>query len=160
MRKSRLTKHLDHLEVEDLREEIIRLYDSFKDVRNYYAMELGTESERAKKYEQAKEKIASKFISRSRRRVRRPRVAQARKIMLELERHTVFPHEMIDVHLYACETALAFGERYQYSSTPLYNFISDQFSKAKDLVQESRLESEFEKRIEKIRHNLPKDLNL
>ena len=155
-----MIKHLDQLDVDDLREEVLRLYDAYKEVRNYYAMELGTETERAKKYSQAKEKITSKFVSRSRRRVRRPRVAQARKIMQELERHSIFPHEMIDVHLFACETAVTFGERYHYHSTPLYNFISDQFSKAKQLIEDGRLESEFENRIEKIRHNLPNDLNL
>ena len=123
-------------------------------------MELGTASERASKYARAKDMIASKFVSKSRRRIRRPRVSQARKILQELESHTIFPHEMIDVHLHACETALSFGEKYHYHSVPLYNFISDQYTKASKLIADGLLESEFDNRMQKIRHNLPNDLNL
>ena len=160
MRKSRLIKHLEQLEAEDLREELSRLYDMSKEVQTYYAMELGTEAERQKKYEKAKAAIATKFTSRSRKRVRRPRVNKVKLIVKELERHTIFPHEMIDIHLYVCEQALTFGETYYYSSAPLYNLIVDNYSKAQRLIEDHLMKEDYRDRVDAIHGLLPTDLQL
>lgn len=160
MRKTRLKKHLDQLGEDELRSEIMHLFEQSKEVKAYYTMELGSASEREKKYQEAKEKIASKFISRSRRKVRRPRINPAKKILRELEGTAIFKHELIDVYLFSVEKALVFGEAYHYSSDPLYNFIRQCYEKAHGICQEFQLLEDYQARMDQIIRNLPVDLDL
>ena len=160
MRKTKLIKHLEQLGEEDLREEILHLFDHIKDVKSYYAMELGSEADRKKRYDKAKADIASKFVSRSRRRVKRPRVNKTHQIIKELERQTVFPHEMIDIYLYTCEEALKFSARYQYVSQPLINLVRKYYQKAESLTIESAMEADFGEALRRLRIMSPLDFNL
>lgn len=155
-----MIKHLEQLGEEDLREEILHLFEHIKDVKNYYAMELGTEAERKKMYDSAKADIASKFVSRSRRRVKRPRVNKTHQIIKELERQTVFPHEMIDIYLFTCEEALKFSARYQYFSQPLINLVQRYYEKAKKLMIESAMEEDYGEALRRLSIMAPLDFDL
>jgi len=160
MRKSRLINHIENLEAEDLREEIVRLYDTLKEVKDFYKMELGSEAERQKKYEKAKADIASKFISRGYRKVRPPRVSKVRKLVKDLKLISIFPHEMIDIHLYICETALDFCYNRNFTSDPVFNLIRDSYHEGKKLILSSGLTDDYSSRLEKLEEDMPYEINL
>ena len=61
MRKSKFKKHIDQLEEDDLRDELLGLYDKLEEVRHYYQMELGSQEEREKRYVKARKEIEAKY---------------------------------------------------------------------------------------------------
>jgi hypothetical protein len=81
MRKSSFIKHINQLEEEDLRSELLMLFSKVKGVSEFYKMELGSEADRKKLYDKAKKDIASKFATKSYRRPRRPRIQKTYKIL-------------------------------------------------------------------------------
>lgn len=150
MRKTTFLKHLDQLGEEELRSELTSLYNSLKTVRQYYQMELGSRQEREKRYALAKKDIASKYKTKSLRKPRRPRIQKVKKILSELEKLSVFSHELIDIYLFDVETALGFARTYDYFTQVLYNNISLSFEKACKLIAQHRLEKEYAERCKNI----------
>jgi ribosome-associated toxin RatA of RatAB toxin-antitoxin module len=146
MRKSDLIRHLQQLSEDELRQEITTLFDAISDVKSYYSMELGTETQRLKLYNNAKIEIAKKFLTKSKRRPRRPRIQKLNLLLRNLESSSVFPHEMIDIYLYACECAINFKIDYNFKSVPLDNTIIKNFEKALDQIVRSRLKEEYQDR--------------
>ena len=57
--KAKFKKHLSELNIEELRHELLGLYDKVKEVKNHYAMELGSENDRKRLYDKAKSEIIS-----------------------------------------------------------------------------------------------------
>ena len=150
MRKSDLVKHLDQLDIDDLRQEIISLYGSVKGVKEYYAMELGSEKERQKLYDKAKKDIISKFATKSRRRPRRPRIQKLNLLLNKLDKSSVFPHEMIDIYMFTCEQAINFKIDYRFKSEPLDNAITGTFKKAVDLIVAQGLIQDYTDRCSRL----------
>jgi hypothetical protein len=150
MRKSDLIRHLDQLELDDLRQEVLSLYDSVKGVKDYYAMELGSEKERQKLYDKAKKDIVSKFATKSRRKPRRPRIQKLNLLLNKLDKSSVFPHEMIDIYLFACEQAINFKIDYRFKSDPLDNTITGTFQKAIDLITAQGLIQDYNDRCSRL----------
>lgn len=150
MRKSKFIKHIDRLTEDELKEELIGLYDKVKEVKQYYKMELGSVEERKKNYTAAKADIASKYKTKSYRRPRRPRIQKIRKILSELEKLSIFSYELIDVYLYDVECALKFAREYDYFTQVLYNNITRSFSRAMDLIEQNRMQKEYQERCDHI----------
>ena len=150
MRKTKFRKHLDQLGEDDLRIELAALYDKLVEVRQYYQMELGSKKERDRRYAQAKKDITAKYKTKSFRKPRRPRIQKVKKILSELEKLSVFSHELIDIYLYDVETALEFTRTYDYFTQVLYNNISLSFEKACRLIALNSMEEEYYERCKKI----------
>lgn len=150
MNKITFKKHIDQLEAEDLREELMALFSKIKEVKQYYVMELGDDKTRQKIYEKAKKDISSKYVTKSRRRPRRPRIQKVKNIFKTLERETVLPYELIDIYLHNTEQALEFMMKYRYDSAPLRNSINGTFIKALKLIQLELMKSEYSERCGKI----------
>jgi hypothetical protein len=160
MRKSSFIKHINQLEEEDLRSELLMLFSKVKGVSEFYKMELGSEADRKKLYDKAKKDIASKFATKSYRRPRRPRIQKTYKILSDVKSKTVFDYEMIDVYLFTCETAIDFAWEYEFASTPLFNMISKTFDLAMSLIKLCSMEKEYEVRCQKICSKLKFDREL
>jgi hypothetical protein len=150
MKKTRFIKHLEQLEEQDLRDELLTLYERFDDVRKFYSMELGRDEDRARIFAKAKKDIVSKYATRSRRRPRRPRINKINKLLSELSRISIFKEEMIDLYLFNCETALHFMLEYQYHSDPLHNAVVKGMDKACALIVESQTIEDFNDRLNQI----------
>ena len=150
MRKSAFMKHLKELNEEDLRKELQDLFDKIPEVKQFYAMELGSEKDRTKLYERAKKEIASKYATKSYRKPRRPRIQKINRILSEMRKLTIFSSDMIDLHLYNVEQGLSFAINYSFSSVPLNNCIINSFESAIQLVIESKLEYDFQERCNSI----------
>ena len=150
MRKASFIKFLETLSEEDLRKEVLTLFTNYKEVKAYYAMELGQEKDRERLFAKAKKDIKGKYATRSYRRPKRPRVAKINAILKEVNKISIFKEEMADLYLYNCECALDFIEEYQFHSDPLYNNIFRSFRSACDLIVASIAEEEQIERCQKI----------
>ena len=150
MKKTKFIKHLEQLEEEDLRGELLSLYEKFLDVRKFYSMELGKDEDRARIFAKAKKDIASKYATRSTRRPRRPRINKINKLLTEVTKISIFKEELIDLYLYNCEMALDFMLAYHFHSDPLHNTVVKSIDKACSLIVESQSEEEFRERLNRI----------
>jgi len=131
MNRKTFQNHIDQLEAEDLREELMNLFLKIKEVKNYYLMELGDDKQRKKIYDKAKKDITSKYTTKS---YRRPRS------------ESIFPFELIDVYLHNAEVALAFMMEYRYDSNPLRNSINSTYQKALNLIDLEMMKDEYSER--------------
>ncbi len=146
MRKSRFIKHINQLAEEDLRSELLELFDQLETVRSYYQMELGSQDDRKKKYLQAKKLILAKYKTKSIRKPRRPRIQKVKKILSELNKLSVFSHEMIDIYLFDVECAIDFIRTYDYFTTVLFNNTSFSYEKALQLIDQNLMHDLFKER--------------
>lgn len=150
MRKASFIKFLESLSEEDLRNEMLTLFSNHKEVKAYYAMELGQEKDRERLFAKAKKDIKAKYATRSYRRPKRPRVAKIKAILSHVEKISVFKEEMADLYLYNCECALDFIEEYHFHSDPLYNNIFRSFKQACALIVAAIAEDEYKERCQQI----------
>jgi len=81
MSKAKFSKHLKELNIEEMKHELLQLYTSIPEVRQHYAMELGTEADRKKIYDKVKKNIESKYATKSYRRPRRPRIQKINTLL-------------------------------------------------------------------------------
>ena len=150
MRKSQFFKHIKELNINELQQELLSLYDKVPEVKKYYSMELGDEKERTKLYVKAKKEIAAKYATKSYRKPRRPRIQKVNKILSEMKKSSIFDHEMIDLYLYDVETALLFSIQYHFFSKVLSNHLQSIFKKAILLIQGQQLQDMFHERCQQI----------
>jgi len=147
MRKSQFSKHLNELNEEELRQELTMLYSKVPEVKQYYAMELGSEGERKKLYDKAKKNIDSKYATKSYRKPRRPRIQKINAILSEMKKNAIFQHEMADLYLYDIEAALVFSVKYGFYSKVLSNHIISTFKKAMKIIRGHNFYDLFQERI-------------
>lgn len=150
MRKSTFLKHINNINEEDLRDELLQLYTKIPEVKAFYALELGTEKDRQKIYDKAKDSIKAKYKSKSYRKPRRPRIQKINSLLKELEKSAVFKWEMIDIYLYNAEQGLSFMKNYKFYSEPLKNTILNSLNKALPLIEESLFQEKCKDRVESI----------
>ncbi len=160
MRRSSFLKHIKAMDEEELREELIKLFDQSKEVKLYYKMDLGDDKERKKVFDAAKKEIAKKYVTKSYRRPRRPRIQKVNKLLSELNKSALLSYEMIDVYLFTAETAINFNHEYGFFSEVLMRNISNCFEKAIHLIIDNRMEDDYKERAEAIMQMLPFDLGL
>ena len=147
MKKSTFINHLNQLDEDDLRNELTILYDRFPDVKKFYSMELGKESDRERIFANVKKDIVSKYATRSTRRPRRPRISKINKILTQTSKISIFKEEMIDLYLFNCEQALSFMLEYHYHSDPLHNSVVKSLDHACKLSVEAQVIDEFRERM-------------
>lgn len=150
MRKTTFLKHIQNIGEEELREELLQLFNKIPEVKAFYALELGNEKDRQKLYNKAKESIQAKYRTKSYRRPRRPRVQKINTLLRDLKKIAVFKWEMIDIYLYNVEQGLSFMHGYRFYSEPVKNTIVNSLEKALALIEESLFQSEYKERIEAI----------
>lgn len=150
MSKAKFRKHLKELNIEELKHELMGLYEQIPEVRTYYAMELGTDKERERIFKRAKENIKSKYATKSYRKPRRPRIQKINSLLSSVAKSSIFNHELIDLYLFDIEEALVFIVRYHFYSQVLGNHIRSVFKKAMLLIKGGQLEDLFNERIKLI----------
>ncbi len=154
MNKITFKKHLEQLELEDLKEELMNLFTKIQGVKEYYLMELGNDKQRQKVYDKAKKDITSKYATKSRRRPRRPRIQKVKNIIKTLEKESSLPYELIDIYLHNTEEALDFMMKFRFDSAPLRNSINGTFIKALNLIELELMKEEYRERCGKITNKM------
>lgn len=149
MSKAKFVKHIKALGEAEMREELTILYTKIKEVKLYYAMELGDDEGRKKIYDKAKVDIKNLYYTRGKPR-RRPRIQKIKTILKNLEKLAVFTHETIDINLYTCDISMSYLMRRPSITQPTYNNCIDTFNKALKLIQQTALYDEFDERCQQI----------
>jgi len=153
MRLSNFKKFIDSLNEEELKEELLRIYTQLDSVKTFYKMDLGTDKDRKRVFDKAKKEIAKKYLTKSYRKPRRPRIQKVNKILSETRKSTILDYEMIDIYLFTSETALNFMREYDFYSDVLVNNICNTFEKAQNLIKDNLMEEEFAERVDKLRED-------
>ncbi len=150
MSKGKFKKHLAELNIEELRHELLDLYDKVKEVKTHYAMELGSEADRKRLYDKAKAEITAKYATKSYRRPRRPRIQKINAVLRRMKQTAVFKHELIDLYLFDIEQAMVFTAKYGFYSTTLANHIVAVYKMAAQLIAQEQMYADYEERSDRI----------
>lgn len=142
MRKTVFIKYLDNASEEELRQELLKVFDNYKEVKELYAMELGSIGDRKKIYDQAKKKIA-KYYERYKTRARQTKVNE---IIKHLDKISVFDHELADLYLFHAEQVIDWLNCFTIRTVEWNSFMRS-LQKGLELVLKSMSEDEFRERI-------------
>lgn len=150
MRKSDFLKFIKSLNEEELRTEMEQLFEKVSAVKEHYAMELGSDKDRARIFTNAKKSITRYYATKSYRKPKAPRIRYVQNLLKEMKALSIFNHEMADLYLHDVETALGFMREYYFSSTSVNNNIEKSFTAACDLISEGNFQAMFIERVELI----------
>jgi hypothetical protein len=152
LRKTNFTKFIDSLTEEELREEMDKLFTKYKSVKEYYSMELGSDDDRKKLLDKAKNgigKLYEKFRARS-------RLTKINNILKEISAISIFDHELADVYIHHVEAATNHLIYFGWARDADYNHLEKSFFKAVDLVTSSQSKDQFDDRLKDILNKLNK----
>ena len=153
MQKSTFTKYIHSLNEEELKQELDNLYNKVPEVKHFYVLELGSDSDRKKIYDRIKKDLTSKYATKSYRKPRRPRIQKINTILREVEKHVIYTFELGDIFLFNVECATTFMKKYHFYSEPLHNNILASFEKACLYIRDALMEEAFEERIASVISN-------
>ncbi|HEY6978497.1 MAG TPA: DUF6155 family protein [Chitinophagaceae bacterium] len=144
--KKGLNKYLSQLSKEDLIEEIEKLHSKFKQVQEFYQLELGNDTSKLlKDYKKKLDKIFSPkglFLN--------PSMAEANKVIKEFSKVSVHIADTIDIMLYKAELSIRLFEEWGHEFPSVINSFITGYDKVVGLIHESNLEDYFRQRCEEI----------
>ena len=146
MKKTEFTKYLKHLDEDELREELLKVYTRFPRVKNYYTIELGTAEDRTKIFDKAKTKIRQIY---SKRRAR-SRISKMNELFKEMTLISIFEHELADLHLYLVERAVECLYLYGYYKQADLNSIKKHYNTALEKAKADQSEEQLQKRARNV----------
>lgn len=144
--KRDLTKYLNDLSKEELFKEVEKLYQKFKEVKNYYDIDLGGDTTELVK--QIKAKIKNEYMPA--RGFGKARSSFVKKLIDDFAKVSIYPSDLIDVILYRVEIATEFGISFGYDSEAFYNSCDSAFERALILIKKNNLEFEFKERCRQL----------
>lgn len=139
-------KLLAEMTEEELRSELLKLFNKLEQVQMFYAQDLLSKDDRQKILQEAKDKIYKKFWTPSGSPRNNVSNTDIRKIIADFEMVSPFPHEVIDLILHRVE--MVNDSIYQYGgiADANYSAASTAFEKAMKLIEKHKLESYFKDR--------------
>jgi len=144
--KKELNKYLSQLSKEELINEIEKLHSKFKQVQEFYLLELGNDTSKfLKDYKKKLDKIfypKGMFIN--------PSMAEANKVINEFSKISVHVVDTIDLMLYKAELSVKFFENWGHEFPNVINSFMTGYNKVINLIQENNLEDYFRERCMKI----------
>lgn len=146
MRKTKFVKFLNELDVEELKEELTKLYGKSTFVKNYYAMELGDVDDRKALFDKAKKKISNLYS----RRKTRSRISKVNTLLKDIAAISIFEHELADLYLHHAEVAADHINYYGWPRDPDLNHLKTSFEKAVDHISSSQSKDTYQDRVEEV----------
>jgi hypothetical protein len=143
--KNDLKKHLLTLTEEQLRQEVLRLYDKISSVKTYYQAELGNSEDHQALLKQYQAKI-SKLLNISSRRSR-PKVTDAWALVKEFGKICFFPHLQAELMLFQLETMECLSRQEGYLGQTYNLQLRRYFEEMLLFVMEQKLQRHLEQRI-------------
>jgi len=147
MSKRDLKKYLEGLDKPQLEEQLLDLYDKFRDVKTYYDFVFNPKEE--KLVGEAKAKIVNEYfpVKTKRAKLRRSTAQKYIKHFLVLG---VDPFAVADVMLYAIEVAQKYSARREMRYASFYKSMLNSFEQAVNYVMANGIIQEFEPRLNDI----------
>ena len=134
---------LDELNEQELRDELMGLYRKFPIIKEYYQLELSTDSTHV--VDDYKNKIRRYYFP-SGRNIKRPKAAKMRELISQFKKVAPFTHDVIDLLLYQVETMLAFTKERGYVSKGFYQTMVSRYKDALQLIEQEEAKEDFRER--------------
>lgn len=147
MSKLKLKKHLQDLNEEQLREQIVELYDKFKPVKTYFNFAFNPRED--KLIEEAKVKISKEYFPTTKRRAKLRRTT-ATKLVKHFQSLEMSPDKIADIMLFAIEIAQTYTETRTIKNDNFFVGIYRQYTDALQWISGNNLMHMFKGRLEKI----------
>lgn len=147
MSKRALKKYLETLTEEQLREQLMHLYGTFKDVKVYYDFVFNPKED--KLVHECKEKIANEYFPVKRRKPRARR-SVAQKYLKHFMTLGVDPVQVADVMWYNLEIAAAFSAEKKVRQDSFYTSMARSFDEALKYTLVHGLYDQFGVRVQKL----------
>jgi Family of unknown function (DUF6155) len=146
-------KLLAEMTEEEVRAELLKLFNKLEQVQMFYAQDLMGKEDRQKILDECKTKIYKKFWTPSGNPRNNVSNADIRKIITDFEKISAFPHEIIDLLLYRVETATDFANQFGGMPDADYKAAATAFEKAMKLMVKNKLHEYFKERCETLFEN-------
>jgi len=140
MSKSNLKKHLKQLNKADLEKEILKMYDRFKEVKQYYELDLSGDT--TKILEEYKKKMDKEYFPT--RGFGKARSSVSRKIITDFKKISIFQKDVIELILHRVENMLNFTQSYGDIDEAFYTTMENSYQEACELICKEKLEEEFQ----------------
>ncbi len=137
--KKELNKYLNSLTEKELIKEVKKLYDKFPDVKKYYEMELGDNSEKI--LAEYKAKIEKEYFPT--RGHGRARNSVSKKVVQDFKKIAIHQKDVVELLLYRVEMMLKFTNAYGDIDEPFYNSLESSFHEACKMIAKERLTSYY-----------------
>lgn len=138
------------MSIEELKEELDKLYTKYKPIKDYYTMELGDVEDRKKLLDRAKKGIERLYE----RRKTRSRLSKVNNILKEITLISIFDHELADVYIHHVECATSHINYFGLRRDADANHLATSFKKAVDLITSSQTKEDNGPRLEKVLERL------
>jgi hypothetical protein len=153
MAKSKLSdlkKLISEMSEDELRQEILKLYNKLSQVKDYYNQDLMSEEERQEVLKGYKSKIYKQFWSSKGNPKEYINNSLLKSIISEYEKIAVFPFDVVDLLIYRVELATDYANQFGGMLDSEYNTSVTAFKKAMKLINENNLRSHFEIRCKEM----------
>lgn len=147
--KKALLKHLNKSDKEDIIQEIVTLFDKFKNVKEFYQAELSDEANPA--LEKYKKKIAEAYAKPNPK--EKTTNANLNRAIKEFKQISIYDRELVDLMLYRVECGLSAIKKNNKRTPTFYNCIATTFEDAMKLIIADGGLNDFQKRIDKVLDN-------
>lgn len=144
--KKALLKHLAKSDKEDIIREVVVLFDTFKNVKEFYTAELSDETNPM--LEKYKQKIAKAYSLKAPK--ERSTNLNLNKLINEFRKISIYERELADLMLYRVECGIAAFTRNRNRSQTFYHCILNSFEDAITIINGDNYIEEFQKRVTKI----------
>jgi hypothetical protein len=147
---SDLKKILDEMSEDELKQEILKLYNKLPQVKDFYNQDLMTEEERQEVLNKYKAKIFSEFWTSKGNPKGMINNTSIKSIVVDYEKICLFTFDLIDLLIYRVEITTEYAEQFGGMAEPNYNASITTFKKAIKLIHEHNYLTYFETRCKKI----------
>ena len=147
---SDLIKILDEMTEEELKQEILKLYNKLPQVKDFYNQDLMTEEERQEALNKYKQKIYHEFWRSKESPKGMINNTTIKTTIADYEKICLFPYDLIDLLIYRVEITTDYAEHFGGMSGSNYNASITTFKKAIKLMREHNYLTYFESRCKKI----------
>ena len=147
--KKALLKHLNKSDKEDIINEVVTLFDKFKNVKEFYQSELSDEANPA--LEKYKRKITEAYLKPNPK--ERTTNANINKLLKEFKKISIYDRELVDLMLHRVECGVEAFNRNSKRTETFYNCILNTFKDAVKLISSEGMMDDFKTRINKIAEN-------
>lgn len=131
--KNTLKKHLEELTKAELTAEILKLFEKIKAVKDYYEMDLGTDTSAV--LNEYKAKIERQYFPK--RGYGTPKAAEVRKLISEFKKIAIFEFDVVDLLLFRVEKAVDFTNAYGDIDEAFYTSAENAFDDALKLAKKT-----------------------
>ena len=148
--KKDFTKYLNNLSKDELIKELEKLYGKFKNVKDFYSMELAEDTTGIlNKY---KEALKKEYFPNTKFGIGAARASVARKIISDFTKIKVYDIDLIELMLFRVELCVEFTKQFGDINEQFYTSTENAFETVVKLIVKNKLEEGFKERCKNLIH--------